>query len=154
MQARTPEVVVVGILRALFDRVGCDLRHREKNVLEFFRAAMERHGRKTPLREFFAALREWFESPGFRGCVFHNAAIELADPRHPGTEFVRGHKQRFSELLRGIGEGTLGRTAAKVVPVVALLVVGAVVTAVIQGTPDAAHVARDAALKLTTEEGE
>jgi hypothetical protein len=45
---------------------------------------MERHGKKSknPLRAFFAALKEWFETPGFRGCAFQNAAAELADPVH------------------------------------------------------------------------
>ena len=43
------------------------LQYREESVLEFFRSAMERHGKKakSPLRAFFAALKEWFEtSPG------------------------------------------------------------------------------------------
>jgi AcrR family transcriptional regulator len=122
------------------------LQHREKVVLEFFDRAMERNGKKPPLRAFFAALKEWFESPGFRGCAFQNAAIELADPKHPGAEFVRGYKRRFFEMLRVIVEQTVGRSAVKVAPAVALLVEGAVVTAVIQGTPGAADVARDAAL--------
>jgi AcrR family transcriptional regulator len=131
------------------------LKYREECVLEFFRTAMERHGRKskTSLRAFFAALKEWFESPGFRGCAFQNAAIELADPAHAGTEFVRGHKQRFGEFLRGLVEQSIGKAAAKVAPAVSLLVEGAIVTAVIQGKPDAADVARDAALKLVVEEG-
>jgi AcrR family transcriptional regulator len=124
------------------------LRHRETGVLEFFRAATARHGKKGPLKAFFAALKEWFESPGFRGCAFQNAAIELAAPEHPGAEFVRGHKQRFFELLRGIVEETVGRSAGKLAPAVSLLVEGAIVTAVVQGTPDAADVARDAALTL------
>src|SRR3954471_15662598 len=36
------------------------LKHREQSVLEFFRSAMERHGKKakSPLRAFFAALKE------------------------------------------------------------------------------------------------
>ena len=128
------------------------LQHREESVLEFFRSAMERHAKKakTSLRAFFAALKEWFETPGFRGCAFQNAAVELADPAHPGTEFVRGHKQRFGEFLRGLVEEAIGK-AAKVAPAVALLVEGAIVTAVIQGKPDAADVARDAALKLAAE---
>jgi hypothetical protein len=67
-------------------------------------------------------------------------------------EFVRGHKQRFGEFLRGLVEAAVGGKAAKVAPAVALLVEGAVVTAVIQGSPDAADVARDAALKLVAEE--
>src|SRR6188472_170942 len=112
------------------------LQHREKIVLEFFRGAMARHRAKTPLRAFFAALKEWFASPGFRGCAFQNAAIELADPTHPGTVFVRGHKQRFFELLRGITAETVGRRAPKIAPAVALLVEGAIVSAVINGTPD------------------
>jgi AcrR family transcriptional regulator len=130
------------------------LQHREQNVLEFFRSAMERHGKKakTPLRAFFAALKDFFESPGFRGCPFQNAAVELADPAHPGTEFVRGHKLRFSEFLRGLVEQTVGKAAAKVAPAVNILVEGAIITAVIQGNPDAADVARDAALKLLAEE--
>ena len=130
------------------------LKHREENVLEFFRSAMARHGKKAknPLRAFFAALKDFFESPGFRGCPFQNAAVELADPAHPGTEFVRGHKQRFSEFLRGLVEERIGNAAAKVAPAVAILVEGAIVTAVIQGDPAAADVARDAALKLVGEE--
>src|SRR5262245_23861230 len=129
------------------------LMYREESVLAFFRAAMERHGKKAkhPLRAFFAALKEWFETPGFRGCPFQNAAAELADPGHPGTEFVRGHKQRFSAFLRGLVEGTVDKGAAKVAPAVALLVEGALVTAVIQGNSNAADVARDAALQLLGE---
>lgn len=130
------------------------LQFREEGVLAFFRAAMERHSKKAknPLRAFFAALKELFESPGFRGCPFQNAAVELADPTHRGTEFVRGHKQRFSDFLHGLVEEAIGKAAAKVAPAVGLLVEGAIVTAVIQGTPDAADVARDAALKLVAEE--
>jgi AcrR family transcriptional regulator len=129
------------------------LKYREEGVLEFFRSATERHGKKAknPLRAFFAALKEWFETPGFRGCAFQNAAVELADPAHPGTEFVRGHKERFGEFLRALVEEAVGKSA-KVAPAVFLLVEGAIVTAVIQGKPDAADVARDAALKLVAEE--
>src|SRR5262245_25569272 len=127
---------------------------REEAVLEFFRSAMERHAKKAnnPLRAFFAALKDFFESPGFLGGPFQNAAVELADPAHPGTEFVRGHKQRFGDFLRGLVEQSVGKAAAKVAPAVSILVEGAIVTFVIQGNPDAADVARDAALKLVGEE--
>jgi AcrR family transcriptional regulator len=126
------------------------LKYREESVLEFFRAAMEGHGKKAKnrLRAFFAALKDFFESPGFRGCPFQNAAIELADPGHPGTAFVRGHKQRFSEFLRGLVEEIVGKGGAKVAPAVSVLVEGAIATAVVQGNAEAADVARDAALKL------
>jgi AcrR family transcriptional regulator len=129
------------------------LKYREEAVLEFFRSAMEQHGKrlKNKLRAFFAALKDWFESPGFRGCAFQNAAVELADPTHAGTQFVRGHKRRFAEFLAGLVAESVGPGATRLAPVVSLLVEGAIVTAVIQRSPDAADVARDAALKLVAE---
>jgi AcrR family transcriptional regulator len=132
------------------DLIVAVLHYREEKVLEFFRSAMERHTRRTRdrLRAFFAALAEWFEAPGFRGCAFQNTALELADPGHAGTLFVRDHKKRFREQLRGFVEEAVGRAAAKVAPAIALLVEGAIVTAVIHGTAESAGVARDAALKL------
>jgi AcrR family transcriptional regulator len=129
------------------------LQYREEKVLTFFAEAVARHGKRTKdkLRAFFAALKEWFESPGFRGCAFQNAAVELADPAHAGTRFVRDHKRRFTEILRGFVEESVGKLAAKLVPMVALLVEGALVTAEVSGPPHAAEVARDAALKLVEE---
>jgi AcrR family transcriptional regulator len=135
------------------DLIVAVLQYREAQVLAFFRAAMARHAMRTtdPLRVFFAALKEWFESPGFRGCAFQNAAVELADPAHAGTRFVRDHKRRFAELLRGVVKASVGQGAAELTPAIALLVEGAIVTALIHGTSDAAEVARDAALQLVEE---
>jgi AcrR family transcriptional regulator len=127
------------------------LEHREESVLGFFHTAMERHAGKVenPVLAFFAALKEWFESPDFRGCAFVNTTVELADASHAGTEFVRGHKRRFGEFLRGVVEQAVGPAAAdRVAPAVSVLVEGAIVTAVIQGSPQAADVARDAVLQL------
>jgi AcrR family transcriptional regulator len=130
------------------------LRHREEAVLGLFRSAVARHARKAkgPLHAFFAALKQWFQTPDFRGCAFINTAVELVDVAHPGTEFVRGHKQRFAAFLRGLVEEGVGKAAARLAPAVALLVEGAIVTAVIQADAGAADVARDAALKLLAEE--
>ena len=129
------------------------LKFREEKIQEFFGAALQRHGKraKDKLRAFFASLKEWCESPGFRGCAFQNAAVELADPAHAGSQFVKEHKCRFQEFLNGLVEESLGKGATKVAPAVGLLVEGAIVTAVIQGSPDAVDVARDAALKLVAE---
>ena len=129
------------------------LKYREEKILEFFGTSMEQHGKRTKdkLRAFFGALKDWFESPGFRGCAFQNAVVELADPKHAGAQFVKDHKRRFQEFLAGLVEESLGKGAAKVAPAVGLLVEGAIVTAVIQGLPDAVDVARDAALKMVAE---
>jgi AcrR family transcriptional regulator len=128
------------------------LEHREQSTSEFFRTSMERHAKaKGPLGPFFAALREWFETPDFRGCAFQNAAVELADPKHPGTEFARGYKRRFGEFLRGLIEESVGVKGGRLAPAVSLLVEGAIVTAAMQGKPDAVEVARDAASRLISE---
>jgi AcrR family transcriptional regulator len=129
------------------------LKYREAKVMEFLGAALERHGKRTKdkVRAMFAALKDWFESPGFRGCAFQNATVELANPDHAGTQFVRAHKQRFQAFLARLIEESCGKAASKVAPAVGLLVEGAIVTAVIQGLPDAIDVARDAALKLVAE---
>ncbi len=129
------------------------LKYREEKLLEFFTDGMERHGKRTKdkLRAFFAVLKDFFESPGFRGCAFQNAAVELADPAHAGTQFAKDHKRRFQDFLAGLVEESLGKGGAKVAPAVGLLVEGAIVTAVIQGSPDVVDVARDAALKMAAE---
>lgn len=126
------------------------LQYREEMLLEFFRCAMERHGKRTDdkLRAFFAALKDFFQSPGFRGCAFQNAAAELANPTHPASRFVKEHKSRFRMFLIGLIEESLGKKGAKIAPAVGLLVEGAAVTAMVQGSPEAADVARDAAFTL------
>ena len=130
------------------------LEYREVQILDFFGAAMQQHEKrmKSKLRAFFATLKDWFMSPGFRGCAFQNACVELADPNHPGTQFVREHKQRFQAFIAGIIEESLGKGAAKVAPAIGLLVEGAVVTSVIEGSPHALEIARDAALKMVENE--
>ena len=154
-EANVAKATLYAHFRSKDDLILDVLKHREDCSTAFFDTAMRRHNRraKSPLRSFFAALKEWFKSPGFRGCAFQNAAIELADPTHAGTEYVRGYKRRFGEFLRGLIEKSVGQEAARFAPAVALLVEGAIVTAAIQGDPGAADVALDAVLRLITEEG-
>jgi AcrR family transcriptional regulator len=132
------------------DLIMAVLQYREELVLDFFATAIARHEKRTKnkLRAFFAALKEWFESSGFRGCAFQNAAVELADPAHAGTLFVREHKRRFQQFLSTLIADSLGPRKAGVAPAVGLLVEGAIVTAVIHGSSDSVDTARDTALKL------
>ncbi len=131
------------------------LAHREEAVTAYFAEAVPRHRRRAgdPLRALFAALKEWFASPGFRGCAFQNAVIELADPAHPGTEFVRGHKQRFHAFLAELVRAAVGPAGEGLAPAVAVLVEGAVVMALIDRSPAPADVALDAALRLAAGAG-
>src|SRR5205085_7888835 len=40
-----------------------------------------------------------FESAGGRGCALANAAVELAEPRHPARRVIEAHKRRQREQL-------------------------------------------------------
>ena len=115
-----------------------------------FERWMERHVKKGTdrLEAFFAALKNWFESPGFRGCAFINAVVELADARHPASQFSAEHKERFHQMLREIITETGGTKAASVAPAIALMVEGAIVSAVMEQTSVTADVAKDAAMTL------
>lgn len=127
------------------------LQFREEKFGAMFETWMERHvsAGMDRLAAFFAALQDWFQSPGFRGCMFINARVELADAKHPACEFSACHKVRFHQLIQSIIEESRGvKVAAAVAPAIALLVEGAIVTAVMTQSSTAAAVARDAALAL------
>lgn len=127
------------------------MQYREEKFDGMFEKWMERHVSKgmDRLNAFFAALKDWFQSPGFRGCMFINAHVELADSKHLASKFSATHKERFHELIRQLVEGTAGSKAANsVAPAIALLVEGAIVTAVMEESSKPAEVAREAALAL------
>ena len=127
------------------------LQYREEKFDILFQKWMNHHLERglNPLDAFFAALQDWFESRGFRGCMFINSSVELADARHEGSKFSATHKQRFHEMLSAIITQTAGENAAETMaPAIALMVEGAIVTAVIQQASKPAEVARDAARVL------
>lgn len=132
------------------DLIVAVLQYREDAIIRFFHTAIENHGKRTHDRvdAFFAALKDWFETPGFRGCAFINAVVELADKNHPGYEYAFRQKRRFQVMLKRLIVESYGKKAAKFAPAISLLVEGAIVTAQIQGRPDAAATARAAALRL------
>jgi AcrR family transcriptional regulator len=52
-----------------------------------------------PRERLLAVFRRPPASEAFRGCPFHNAAVELAGPAHPGTAVIHAHKQAFLRQL-------------------------------------------------------
>ncbi|MCC7531653.1 MAG: TetR/AcrR family transcriptional regulator [Candidatus Melainabacteria bacterium] len=129
------------------------LQYREEKFNGMFENLISRHVSKgmDRLGAFFAALKDWFESPGFRGCMFINARVELADAKHPASKFSACHKERFHQMLQTIIEESAGMNSAETVaPAISLLVEGAIVTAVMAQSSESADVAREAALALVT----
>jgi len=130
------------------------LQYREAQVDEMFAKSIERHVRKgmDKLEAFFAALKDWFKSSGFRGCSFINARVELADADHPASKFSAQHKEKFYEMLKEIITECAGAKAAEsLAPAISLMVEGAIVTAVMEQSAKPADVAKDAALALVAQ---
>lgn len=130
------------------------VRYREAKFDAMFDKWMRRHVKagKSRLEAFFSALKDWFKSPGFRGCMFINTCVELADTKHPAAEFSAAHKVRFRDLLREILSECAGvKTAESLTPAISLLVEGAIVSAVMEQSARPADVACEAALALVSQ---
>lgn len=52
----------------------------------------------------FGYLRDLVGVEGFRGCVFINAAVELADPSHPGAALSAQHKRGMADRFARIAD--------------------------------------------------
>lgn len=126
------------------------LQYREEKFDGMFKVWMERHAKKGMDRfeAFFAALKSWFESTGFRGCAFINTVVELADNRHPASQFSAEHKERFHAMITEIIIETKGKKAASASPAIALMVEGAIITAVMEQSSKPADVAKSAGMTL------
>ncbi|MEU5383555.1 TetR/AcrR family transcriptional regulator [Kitasatospora cineracea] len=94
----------------------------------------------------FDALAERFAREGFRGCAFLNTMLETADRDSPAHRVAAAHKRRVAGYLAGL------LAAAGHPPALArqllLLMDGATVTALREGTPAPAAEARAIAAAL------
>lgn len=133
------------------DLILAALEYREQKFDALFEKWMAKHVKAglNRLEAFFAALKDWFKSSGFRGCMFINACAELADASHEGSKFSARHKERFHEMLKQTIAETAGeKVAEEMSPAIALLIEGAIISAVMEQSPKPADVAKAAALAL------
>lgn len=92
----------------------------------------------------FDAVAERCESGDFRGCPFINAVVEVADPSHPAHLAAERHRASNTAQLAAILDGA-GWDGAKLAPAFALLVDGALVTALQEPGREPAERARSLA---------
>ena len=132
------------------DLVLAVLKYREERVNQQFEDSIAKHQQAgaKPVDAFFLSLKEWFDSPEFRGCSFINAAVELADANHPGSKFAARHKRSFRAMLTKLISDAVGDKGATAAPEISLLIEGAIVTALVEGTSEPADIAHQAALTL------
>lgn len=96
----------------------------------------------------FDALEEWFAEPGFRGCAFVNAAVELAEPGHPATAVSVEHQRALLGFLRGLAREAGVARPEMLARQLLLLVEGAIVLAQVHGGVEPAREARRAGRAL------
>jgi AcrR family transcriptional regulator len=126
------------------------LRHRCERWLSWFRETVERSSptAQAKLLAIFDALDEWFKQPEFRGCPFINAVAELADSTHPGHQVAIEFRQAVRFYIVQLAQEIDIADAETFTEQFMLVFGGAIVMASIEGSANAAHFARQAALIL------
>jgi AcrR family transcriptional regulator len=132
------------------DLIAAYLCRRDEQLRAWFESAVGRHAAtsRDHVAAWFAALKEWFDSPGFRGCAFINATAELPDPAHPGRVAVANHKRLFTDLVADSLRKARVKNPRAAAKSVVMLIEGAIVAAARAGSSQAAAVAHAAARKL------
>ncbi|MCY0939217.1 TetR/AcrR family transcriptional regulator [Streptomyces sp. H34-S4] len=100
--------------------------------------------RNRPLA-VFDALAERFARNDFRGCAFINTMVETADSAGVAFQAAAEHKRRVTDYLDHLLSDAGYPDHAALAEQLQLLVDGAIVTALREGSPDAAHRARSIA---------
>ncbi|MFC4127879.1 TetR/AcrR family transcriptional regulator [Nocardia rhizosphaerae] len=131
------------------DLVVAVLSGRDERWLTWLREAVEavKDPADRPLA-VFDALAQRFTREDFRGCAFINTMVEVADPDSPAHRVADRHKRRVIEYLAEL-LAAAGRSDAEELAVeFALLIDGAIVTALREASPAAAARAGRIAARL------
>ncbi|MGJ7902218.1 TetR/AcrR family transcriptional regulator [Lysobacter sp. 1R34A] len=99
----------------------------------------------------FDALGERLGSSGFRGCVFINSIVELADREHAGHAVAHDHKRQVTAYLERLLLEAQVRPAADLANQLMMLIDGAIVTALRTGSAEASSSAKEVARILIEE---
>ena len=105
----------------------------------------------TPYRQLltmFDALEEWFDEPGYRGCMFIKASSEYQDSDHPIHEQSADHKRMLERHIVSLAEQAGFQEAGTVARQLLLLKEGAIVTAHLGHTKSPAQDAKAAAAEI------
>lgn len=136
---RTKEDLIIAVLRLRDEHFRNWLYRRMEELAETPRDQMI---------AMFDALEEWFDEPGYRGCMFIKASSEFQEASHPIHQQSADHKRMLENHMRALAEkagiadpGTLARQLL-------LLKEGAIVTAHLRHTENPALDAKKAAIEL------
>ncbi|ERP96914.1 MULTISPECIES: TetR family transcriptional regulator [Stappiaceae] len=126
------------------------LRYRDETFRNWFLRRLDERdlSPKQKLLAVFDILKEWFEEPGFKGCMFIKASAEFQDPVHPAYAQSTEHKRLLLSALRSLAEKAGAREADLLARQILLLKEGAIVAAQMGFDPDPSGAAKNAAAVL------
>jgi AcrR family transcriptional regulator len=138
------------------------MEHRALSWIEWFENAVTERG-NTPrarLLATFDVLREWYASPGFRGCPFINAVLEIADASHKAHHVSVNLRESIRQIIMRLAAETGIQNPDAFSRQYLLLIGGASLMATIEQSPDGATEAQsvlsvliDASIKYTSING-
>ncbi len=105
----------------------------------------------TPEKQLIAmfdALEEWFDEPGYRGCMFIKASSEYQDADHVIHQQSADHKRMLERHMTALAEKAGLTDPGLLARQLLLLKEGAIVTAHLGHTDNAAQDAKAAAIQL------
>lgn len=126
------------------------LRLRDEHFRNWLYRRMEEMA-ATPRQQLIAmfdALEEWFSEPGYRGCMFIKASSEFQDSSHPIHKQSADHKRMLEDHVTGLAEQAGLTDPGLLARQLLLLKEGAIVTAHLGHTENAAQDAKAAAVQL------
>lgn len=126
------------------------LRYRDETFRNWFFRKLDDLG--LPPRERLVAafdiLKEWFDEPAFRGCMFIKASSEFQDPGHPAYAQSAEHKRLLLTAFKTMCKEAGARDAELLARQLLILKEGAIVAAHMGFDPDPAGVAKTTAEQL------
>ncbi len=121
------------------------MKYRAEQWIQWFEKAVTERG-KTPkerLLATFDVLREWYASPGFRGCPFINAVLEIADPSHKAHHVSINLRESIRQIIMRLATEAGVQAPDAFSKQYLLLIGGASLMATIEQSPDGATFAQN-----------
>jgi AcrR family transcriptional regulator len=131
------------LVAAYLERKGGEWRREVQQHLD-----NPRLGARGKILKIFDMVVAMVESPGFRGCPFHNASAEVADPAHPIRVAAKAQRAWVHDVMARLVRETGAASPERLAGSLMVLFDGASATALIDGDPGAARQARWAAERM------
>ena len=121
------------------------MKHRAQEWIQWFEKAVTDRGNtpKEQLLATFDVLREWYASPGFRGCPFINAVLELADASHKAHHISIDLRESIRQIIMRLAAQAGVQNPDAFSRQYLLLIGGASLMATIEQSPDGATFAQN-----------